>query len=285
MENLTAKMCLFVKAYHSENSNIKIYFEKNAKTVLGKDYDTIYNNLKTGINFFDSKYQGNDPVKHVVNRYLAPTIFARSAFNERCLNSEIRLGLKQYVLLASGYDLSSLKYNNMLKIFELDKESVLVDKENLLKKNNIDIKNINYVKSDLRKDFENDLLSSGFNPKLKSHITFLGISYYLSKKEFASVINKISNIMCSGSSLVIDYPNERYESKNKILALGAGKEMQSKYSYKDIQKIASKNGLLIYEHLTYTDINKDFFYDYNTLNPNCKIVASDDTQYVLLIKK
>lgn len=32
-------------------------------------------------------------------------------------------------------------------------------------------------------------------------------------------------------------------------------------------------------------INKDFFYDYNTLNPNCKIVASDDTQYVLLIKK
>ena len=259
MENLTAKMCLFVKAYHSENSNIKIYFEKNAKTVLGKDYDTIYNNLKTGINFFDSKYQGNDPVKHVVNRYLAPTILARSAFNERCLNSEIRLGLKQYVLLASGYDLSSLKYNNMLKIFELDKESVLVDKENLLKKNNIDIKNINYVKSDLRKDFENDLLSSGFNPKLKSHITFLGISYYLSKKEFASVINKISNIMCSGSSLVIDYPNERYESKNKILALGAGKEMQSKYSYKDIQKIASKNGLLIYEHLTYTDINKDFF--------------------------
>lgn len=237
MENLTAKMCLFVKAYHSENSNIKIYFEKNAKI---KDYDTIYNNLKTGINFFDNKYQGNDPVKHVVNRYLAPTILARSAFNERCLNSEIRLGLKQYVLLASGYDLSSLKYNNMLKIFELDKESVLVDKENLLKKNNIDIKNINYVKSDLRKDFENDLLSSGFNPKLKSHISLLEISYYLSKKEFASVINKISNIMCSGSSLVIDYPNERYESKNKILALGAGEEMQSKYSYKDIQKLLRK---------------------------------------------
>ena len=91
--------------------------------------------------------------------------------------------------------------------------------------------------------------------------------------------------MCKQSSLVIDYPNEKYDSKNKILALGAGEEMQSKYSYKDILDIISKNNLLVYEHLSYTDINRDFFYDYNTLNPNYKIVASNETQYVHLIKK
>ena len=285
MENLTAKMCLFVKAYHSENSNIKIYFEKNAKNILGKDYDNIYNNLKMGINFFDKEYQGSEPVKHIVNKYLAPTILARSAFNKRCLKSEIRLGLKQYVILACGYDLSSLKVKNKVKIFELDKENLIEDKINLLKQNNIDIKNINYVKSDLTKDFTLNLLKSGFDKSTKCHISLLGISYYLNKNDFFGVINKISNIMCSGSSMVIDYPNEKYDSINKILALGAGEEMKNKYSYKDILDIASKNNLLVYEHLTYTDINKDFFYDYNTLNPNYKIVASDDTEYVLLIKK
>lgn len=130
-----------------------------------------------------------------------------------------------------------------------------------------------------------DLLKSGFDKNKKCHISLLGISYYLSKDDFWAVINKISNIMCKQSSLVIDYPNEKYDSKNKILELGAGEEMQSKYSYKDILDIASKNNLLVYEHLSYTDINKDFFYDYNTLNPNYKIVASDETQYVHLIKK
>lgn len=285
MENLTAKMCLFVKAYHRKKSNIKIYYEKYAKNILGNDYNNIFNNLKNGIDFFEKKYQESEPIKLIVNKYLASNILARSAFNERCLKSEIRLGLKQYVILACGYDLSSLKVKNKVKIFELDKEKLITDKINILKQNNIDIKNINYVKSDLTKDFDKDLLKSGFDKNKKCHISLLGISYYLSKDDFLAVINKISNIMCKASSLVIDYPNEKYDSKNKILALGAGEEMQSKYSYKDILDIASKNNLLVYEHLSYTDINRDFFYDYNTLNPNYKIVASDETQYVHLIKK
>lgn len=89
MENLTAKMCLFVKAYHIKKSNIKIYYEKYAKNILGNDYNNIFNNLKNGIDFFEKEYQESEPIKLIVNKYLAPNILARSAFNERFIKKWI----------------------------------------------------------------------------------------------------------------------------------------------------------------------------------------------------
>ena len=65
----------------------------------------------------------------------------------------------------------------------------------------------------------------------------------------------------------------------------SGKEMKSKYSYKEILDIAEKSNMLIYEHLNYKDINNNYFYDYNTINPDNKIFAPIGVNYVLLVKK
>ena len=49
--------------------------------------------------------------------------------------------------------------------------------------------------------------------------------------------------------------------------------MKSKYSYDEIENILQENGLLVYEHLNDKKMTNNYFYDYNTLNPNNKIVA------------
>lgn len=63
-KNMTALVCCFARAYHTKNSNIKIY-EDN----------------------------------------LAPSILARSAFTAKSIQRDKRLGLKQYLIFASGYDI------------------------------------------------------------------------------------------------------------------------------------------------------------------------------------
>lgn len=61
--------------------------------------------------------------------------------------------------------------------------------------------------------------------------------------------------------------------------------MKSKYSYKEIENILSENGLLIYEHLNNKEMTNNFFYNYNTLNPNNKIIAPKGICYCLAVKK
>ena len=98
---------------------------------------------------------------------------------------------------------------------------------------------------------------------------------------------EISNIICEGSSILFDYQTNE-ESKetliNENLARAAHEEMKSKYNYKDIEDIAHSSDMLIYEHLNYENINDTFFYDYNTLNPNNKILAPKGVEYCLLVK-
>ena len=107
------------------------------------------------------------------------------------------------------------------------------------------------------------------------------------KIEFEKTISDISKILCEGSAIVLDFPNEietNSEKINKQLAQSAGEEMKSNYSYEDIESIANKNNLLIYEYLNYEDINKEYFYNYNILNPNNKISAPKGVNYCLLVK-
>lgn len=61
--------------------------------------------------------------------------------------------------------------------------------------------------------------------------------------------------------------------------------MKSTYTKKDILDISEVSNTLIYERLNYQDINNIYFYDYNTINPNNKIIAPKGVSYIMLVKK
>ena len=288
-KNMTALVSAFARLYHIKNSNIKIYNDMYAEKIITEDeYYEISTNMKSGISFFDPNYKGTDPLKLIVNNNLAPSVLARSIFNEYHLFNEINLGLKQYIILASGYDTLAFKVNNKLKIFELDKKEMIEDKLNRVNNAKLDITNITYIKTDFNNDWINDLTINNYNLNEKTFCSMLGISYYLDKETFKNTIKQLSNIIPKGSTILFDYPNTfetKKEKLNQQLAKGANEEMKSVYSYKDIENIAEDSNMLIYEHLNHNDIDNTYFYDYNTLNPNDKIIAPIGISYVMLVKQ
>lgn len=287
--NMTALISSFVRAYHTKNSNIKIYNDIYAKKIISaEEYNLISENMKKGIVFFNPNYDGDDPLKWIVNNNLAPSVLARSIFNEKHLLNEIKLGLKQYVILVSGYDTSSFKFNKQLKIFELDKKEMIEDKLTRIKDANLDTTNITYIKTDFNDDWLKDLTITSYNQDEKTFCSMLGISYYLDKDIFFKTIKQLSNIIAKGSVIIFDYPNHLETEKEKInqkLAEGANEKMKSIYTYEDIENIANDTDMLIYEHLNNYDIDNTYFYNYNTLNPNNRLYAPLGVSYVMLVKK
>lgn len=287
--NMTALVSCFARYYHTVNSNIKIYNDTLAPAILTKlEIENISKNMMKGIKFFNHYYDEDDSLKWVVNNILAPSVLARSIFNEKHLLNEIRLGLKQYLILGSGYDTSGHKISDKVSVYELDKKEIIEDKVKRVKNANINTKNINYISCDFNSNWIENLLKSSFDKNKKTFCSLLGLSYYLDKEIFKQTISILSKNIPAGSVIVFDYPSNietKKEIINQALAKEAGEEMKSKYSYKDIETIVQASNMLIYEHLNYQDINDTFFYDYNTLNPSNKILAPKGVAYCLLVKQ
>ena len=119
--------------------------------------------MRNGINFFNPNYDGDNPLEWIVNNRLAPSVLARSIFNEKHLNNEIKLGLKQYVILGSGYYMSGYKVNNIVSVFELDKADVVKDKMNRVSRADINNENIKYIGCDFNEDWIIKLINSFFD--------------------------------------------------------------------------------------------------------------------------
>lgn len=283
--NMTALVSCFARYYHTVNSNIKIYNDTLAPAILTKlEIENISKNMMKGIKIFNPYYDEDDSLKWVVNNILAPSVLARSIFNEKHLLNEIRLGLK----LGSGYDTSWHKISDKVSVYELDKKEIIEDKVKRVKNANINTKNINYISCDFNSNWIENLLKSSFDKNKKTFCSLLGLSYYLDREIFKQTISILSKNTPAGSVIVFDYPSNietKKEIINQALAKEAGEEMKSKYSYKDIEAIVQASNMLIYEHLNYQDINDTFFYDYNTLNPSNKILAPKGVAYCLLVKQ
>ncbi|MGN0973437.1 MAG: class I SAM-dependent methyltransferase [Bacilli bacterium] len=289
-KNMTALVSAFVRCYHMKNSNIKIFNDKFSEKILTRsEYDNIFQNMSNGINFFNPSFIGTQEqaMEWIINNQLAPSVLGRSAFNKKSLNTAIKIGCKQYLVYGAGYDTSTI--NQSIKCFEIDKPTIIKDKINRLKNNNISLTNIEFIEADFTdKNWISNVLSSIYNKDQISFNSLLGISYYLSKEEFSDMIKQISSIICEGSSLLFDYQTSE-ESKetliNENLARAANEEMKYKYTYQEIENILLNNNLKIYECLDDKDMTNEYFNNYNILNPNKKIIAPKGIGYVLAVKK
>lgn len=289
MNNMTALVSCFARAYHMNHDGPYIYFDKFAGRILGEDdYRQISENMTAGISFFDPGYDGKDPLRRVVNHQLAPSVLAREAFNEQHLFNEIKLGLTQYVILGAGYETSGLGVSDRIKVFELDLPEMIADKKKRLGRAGFDWDAITYLACGLNGSWMESLAESVFKPEEKSLFSMLGLSYYLEKEAFARILATVANNMTLGSGLLFDYPSRNetdYESTNRKLAQGAGEAMKARYSYEDIEKLADDAGLLIYEHLTAEDAAKAFFCSYNAEHEDEPMDTPAGVSFCYMVKR
>ena len=290
-KNLTALMSCFARAWHSENSNVKVADDYLAKKLLSEEeYAEISKNLADGVAFFDSDFKGTSgqAVARAVTKTIAPSVLARTAFAEQALSADKKLGLSQYLIFASGYDSYACRSNGV-KCFEFDMPKMIDDKISRLKRAGIDCSDVTYIKTDFNKgNLRTALTENGINFSEKVFCSMLGISYYLEKEAFWQTVSTVSELMCEGSTLVFDYPSPKDSEKKAslgALAAGAGEKMLSEYSYSEVESRLEKCGLKIYEHLGSSEADTRFFAEYNQKNPEFPMHAPDGVNYCLAVLK
>ncbi|MCR4925251.1 MAG: class I SAM-dependent methyltransferase [Clostridiales bacterium] len=291
MENLTAKVSCFARAYHYENNKVYIFADSTAKALLGADYDKVAESMSQGIGFFLPDFKGSkeDGLRLIVDKQLSPSVLGRSAYCERMLKNEKQFGCSQYLVFASGYDTFAIRNENgNLSVFELDLPDMITDKKARIE--NAGLKtNAVYVPCSLaEKEWTDELIKAGFESEKRAFGSLLGISYYLTKEEFKALLKALGEIMSEGSAICFDYPSKddgKETQTNQALAQGANEQMKAQYSEDELVKILEECGFLIYEHLDHNEMTKQYFADYNNTCKEHKMEAPKGVCYILATKK
>ncbi|MBQ9010992.1 MAG: class I SAM-dependent methyltransferase [Clostridia bacterium] len=294
MDNMTALVSAFARAYHTSHSDEWVFADSFAEKLLTEEeVSAISQNMSQGISFFAPGFRGTpeEALSYIVDHQLAPSVLVRSAFCERAIENAVRLGCGQVVLFASGYDTFSLRNRHKaLRIFELDRPEMLVDKQQRMR--NAGLKpsaRVEYVGCDLsHPSWKEALIHSGLDARRSFFGSLLGISYYLSKEEFRRLIETLSSIACEGTAICFDYPlteSGEESRRNRELAGAAGEPMKAMYSYEEMETLLSDAGFLIFEHLNAAEATEDFIRKYNEKNEEHRMTAPEGVGYCLAVKK
>ncbi|NBJ69889.1 MULTISPECIES: class I SAM-dependent methyltransferase [Clostridia] len=299
--SITSLISAFARAYHSAYDTPKIFNDFIAKDLISEEeFSKIGENMIQGISFINQdisrKFQ-NQPdeiLKWITQVQLSPTPLARAAFCEQVLLHEVALDVTQYVILGAGLDTFCFRYpelENSLKIFEIDHPATQEFKKKRLANAHLYIPNhLHFIPVDFSNKWSDlSLLDDEFDNGKKTFFSLLGVSYYITKEDISSLFNHLFSHVPSGSSIVFDYADEKlFEEKgmynrveNMLKMASAGEEpMQSCFSYEGLEYMLEKAGLLIYEHLSPTEINERFFN-----NRSDYLTAFETIHYIHAVKK
>ena len=297
MDNMTALVSTFARAYHYINNDTRVFSDPFAEKMLtDEEYTAISQNMSQGITFFAPEFHGTweEALRYIVDHQLAPSVLARSAFCERAIGNAVRNGCGQVVLYACGYDTFSLRNQHKeLKIYELDRSEMIEDKMRRIKQTGTRPScQVEYIGCDLSQpSWKEELFNRGFDYNKSSFGSLLGISYYLSKEEWGCLMGAISSAACEGSAICFDYPLTDYpltegaeSRRSRELAAAAGEPMKAKYSYDEMEALLSEEGFLIYEHMNAAEATEAFFREYNQKNAERSMTAPEGVGYCLAVK-
>lgn len=127
MDNMTAKVSCFARAYHYNNNSIRIFTDDIAEKLLGEDYNQIAKSMSDGIDFFCPGFEGTreEGLRLILDRQLSPSVLGRSVFCESKLAYAIANGCKQYgqqvdYMYGEALYKPEMKEGNPIRLYSLD---------------------------------------------------------------------------------------------------------------------------------------------------------------------
>ncbi|HBU81048.1 MAG TPA: SAM-dependent methyltransferase [Paenibacillus sp.] len=298
--SITSLISAFGRAYHCQYDTPLIFDDYIAKELITpQEFSDIRENMIQGIHFFNPemahqcKNDSDKILKWITQVQLSPITLARAAYCEHVLLHEVTLGLKQVVILGAGMDTFALRHPELedtLELFEVDYPATQQFKKERLHQAKLNIPgNLHFVPMDFTRKPSYEGLTNGGLEKLKTLVTLLGVSYYLTKKDLSNLIEHVFANLPIGSSIVLDYADEhlfeekgrfnRVENMVKMAAMG-GEPMQSCFTYEEMERLLADVGLLIYENLSPEDIQDRYF-----SNRTDDLSAFETNHFIHAVKK
>lgn len=84
MDNMTAKVSCFARAYHYNNNSIRIFTDDIAEKLLGEDYNQIAKSMSDGIDFFCPGFEGTREEGLRIKAHSGQTIIT-ICFRKKCI--------------------------------------------------------------------------------------------------------------------------------------------------------------------------------------------------------
>ncbi|MBO4877992.1 MAG: class I SAM-dependent methyltransferase [Ruminococcus sp.] len=266
-ESVTAKICAFVRAWHSNKARQKIYDDYLAYDMLGKEeYDSIYEMISTGLG--GSQRFSREDTEQIISEYFAPIPLSRIHFNEsRLAEFAAENGKIQYVICGAGSDTFAFRNDNEdIEVFEIDHPDTQRYKlEKIRELEWIPRRNVRYVPVDFERERMCDkLLEAGFDPEKKTFFSILGVTYYLTLDVFTDTLRQMAELSALGSELVFDYPIKtgtfpRRVEKLEEITESLGEVMRGGYDYSEVSRALYSLGFQIDTYMPPGKVQKEYF--------------------------
>lgn len=266
-ESVTAKICAFVRAWHSNRSRQKIFDDYLAFDFMGKDeYDSIYELISTGLD--GSQQFSREDTEQIISEYFAPIPLSRVHFNEsRLADFAAENGKIQYVICGAGSDTFAFRSDNdNIEVFEIDHPDTQRYKLEKIHELEWNLRpNVHYVPVDFEKERMYDkLLAAGFDPKIKTFFSILGVSYYLTLDVFTDTLRQMAELSALGSEVVFDYPIKtgdfpRRVKRLEIITESLGEVMRGGFDYNEVSRALYSLGFQIDTYMPPEKVQKKYF--------------------------
>lgn len=266
-ESITAKMCAFARAFHSNTSREKIYDDYLAYDFMGKEeYQDIYKMISGG--FDGSQNFSREDTEQLISEYIAPIPLSRIHFSESRLSDFAEENGKiQYVVCGAGSDTFSFRSSNEnIEIFEVDHPDTQSYKLEKVKNLEWNIpKNVHFVPVDFEKERMCDkLLALGFDPQKKTFFSILGVSYYLTLDVFSDTLKQMAELSSLGSRVVFDYPIKtgtfpRRVDRLEKITKSLGEVMRGGFDYNEVSRALYSLGFQIDTYMSPEKIQSKYF--------------------------
>jgi methyltransferase (TIGR00027 family) len=139
-----------------------------------------------------------------------PLVLGRARYNEDLLETAIRNGVTQYVMVGAGFDTFALRrpgLRDRVRVFEIDHPTTQDLKRQRLRDAGLDTPvNVHYVQVDFEVEGVADaLVRSAYDPSHAAFFAWLGVISYLTRPAIEGTFLSIKRIAPRGSEIVFDY--------------------------------------------------------------------------------
>jgi methyltransferase (TIGR00027 family) len=182
------------RAVHQILEHGRIFSDPLAVAILGVDRDDIVRHAR----------------QTPSSRRMRLFISIRTRFAEDVLAAAYQQGVRQLVVLGAGLDTYAYRraLPNGLRVFEVDHPATQAFKRERLAAAQIEMPSaLSYVPVDFERDTCGECLSAaGFDPKVRTFVTWLGVIPYLTDQAIWSTLHYIAKLP-GGAEVVFDYSN------------------------------------------------------------------------------
>jgi len=189
-------------------------------------------------------------------------VILRTRYTEDALQTAVANGVRQYLILGAGFDSFALRlpaFARDLQIYELDHPVTQELKRQRLEECGLSLPpSVHWLAADLaQEEIPAALARSSFDPALRSFVSWLGVTMYLTRAANLAALRAIAQAVAPGSELVFTYFDlERgiHESE-RVRALSArvaalGEPFQSGFDPATIRADLDACGWTLREDLT-----------------------------------